>query len=263
MNYRERLQDYLEILNHTMDTVKYDKDIPGAHLYITGDELIIADGGEYEYMLVSSDEENNTFVTINDDGDEWVYKKVALNTREQYLSFCNELMDRVLSPTVSSAHTYYYQAELENYILEFAKMLKSEWNCFRDVSLNSVPIHITGEDAHDDDGEYGNITTGGTYKPYCGLITLNNVRKELEEEDKRNARHETIHFLIDRAGLPCYDNYFAFWFFATIYDAHPYMEMDEDNKKCFEMLTTLYQKYGKEAAETALSQLIDNLKKSA
>lgn len=264
MSYKERLQDFLEILNHTQNTCEYHKDSFFIPVELEGDTIFISWlDDEYNYMLVSSDEENNTFVTIDDGVDEMVYKKVALNTREQYISLCNELMDRVLSLTVSSAHAYYYKASLESYILEFAKKLKSEWKCFKDVSLSSMPIHITGKDAHDDTGKYGNTDTGGTYKPYCGLITLNNVRKELEEEDKRSARHETIHFMIDRAGLPCYDNYFAFWFFATIYDAHPYMEMDEENKKGFEMLSDVYKNNGKEAADLVLSQLINNLKKSA
>lgn len=264
MNYRERLQDYLEILNHTQRTCEYHKDSFFCPIEIQGDTIFISFlDGEYDYMLVSSDEENNTFVTIDDDGDEWVYKKVALNTREQYLSLCNELMGRVLYSTVQCAHTYLYKAKLESYILEFAKKLKSEWNCFKDVSLSSMPIYITDEDAHDDDGKYGNIEVLGDYKNYSGLITVRNVRLETKEADETTARHETIHYMLACAGLPFSDDSSIFWFFATIYNAAPYKEMDEDNKNCFDLLTAYYKTKGKDDIETSLSQLIDNLKKSA
>ena len=264
MNYKERLQDFLEILNHTQNTCEYHKDSFVIPIEIQSDTIFISWlDGEYDYMLVSSDEENNTFVTIDDGVDETVYKKVALNTREQYISLCNELMDRVLSLTVSSAHTYYYEAGLESYIHKFAKKLKSEWNCFKDVSLSSMPIYITGQDAHDDNGEYGNIEVHGDYKNYSGLITVRNVRSETKEADETTARHETIHYMLACAGLPFSDDSSIFWFFATIYNAAPYKEMDEDNKNCFDLLTAYYKTKGKDDIETSLSQLIDNLKKSA
>ena len=264
MNYRERLQDYLEILNHTQRTCEYHNDSFFCPIEIQGDTIFISFlDGEYDYMLVSLDEENNTFVTIDDGVDEMVYKKVALNTREQYLSLCNELMDRVLCSTVQCAHTFLYEAKLESYILEFAKKLKSEWNCFKDVSLSSMPIYITGQDAHDDNGEYGNLEVQGDYKNYSGLITVRNVRPETKEADETTARHETIHYMLAYAGLPFSDESFIFWFFATIYNANPYKEMDEDNKTCFELLTEYYKTKGKDDIETSLSQLIANLKKSA
>ena len=171
-------------------------------------------------------------------------------------------MDRVLSLTVSSAHTYYYKADLERYILEFAKKLKSEWNCFKDVSLSSMPIHITGHDAHDDNGNYDD-NRGGTFRPFCGLITLNNVRRETREIDESNARHETIHYMLASAGLPFTDDSVLFWFFSTLYDAAPYAEMDELNKNCFASLMTMYKNNDKETIETMLSNLIDKLKKTA
>ena len=263
MNYKERLQDFLEILNHTQNTCEYHKDSFVIPIEIQGDTIFISWlDDEYNYMLVSSDEENNTFVTIDDGVDEMVYKKVALNTREQYLSLCNELMDRVLSLTVSSAHAYYYKTDLERYILKFAKNLKSEWNCFKDVSLSSMPIHITGQDAHDDNGNY-NDNRNGSFRPFCGLITLNNVRHETREIDERNARHETIHYMLASAGLPYADDNVVFWFFSTLYDAAPYAEMDELNKNCFDSLMAMYKNNDKATIENMLSNLIDKLKKSA
>ena len=242
MDYRERLQDYLEIINHAQDTCEYHEDSFSIPIEIQGDTIFISWlDGEYDYMIVSSDEENNTFITIDDGVDELVYKRVALNTKEQFINLCKEIEDRVLDMTIKAAHAYFYRSYIEKYVTDFAQRLKEEWKCFKDVSLSSLPILITEQDPHDDNGNYGNIEKAGTYKPYSGLITVNSVRRTDKEENERTARHEVIHYMLSVINLNYKDDSPAFWFFATIYDAHPYAEMTDENKIIFDALMKGYE----------------------
>lgn len=243
MNYIEQLKDFIEILNHTIK--KIDKsDV----IEFDGERIFIMDD-MYDYIIVSSDEEAGKILPLDDDIAEG-FKTIAINTREQFISLCKEIEDRTLDLAIQSANTLYYIYSLERYIENFAKKLKSEWECFKDTPLNSLPIYITGQDAHDENGEYSD-NVDGTFSPYSGLITINNAGMENKDLEEQSARHETIHCILARTGLPYQDDSPLFWFFATIYDAHPYADMTEENKVLFETLMNIYKKE-KESIQTIL-----------
>lgn len=57
---------------------------------------------------------------------------------------------------------------------------------------------------------------------YCnGIIEIYDVTTETPAELKRTIRHECLHFLLDKSGLPNNDSDEVFINFAVIYDARP------------------------------------------
>ena len=174
------------------------------------------------------------------------------------MALCKAILRRVLEFPLYEQKQNEHIRNLENYINDFAHKLKSEWRCFKAVSLQSLPVYITDSHARDDNGKL-DVATMGTHRPFSGLISIYGCNAEKPGRDMETARHETIHYLLAAAGLPFSDDCALFWFFATIYDAGPYKEMDAENKRLYEQLIHLY-KNSKEDLDKMFISLIDAIK---
>lgn len=65
----------------------------------------------------------------------------------------------------------------------------------------------------------GEILIDGCYND--GIIEVYNVTKENPKYLKRTIRHECLHFLLDKSGLPFNDNDNLFIMLAYLYEANP------------------------------------------
>lgn len=71
---------------------------------------------------------------------------------------------------------------------------------------------------------------------YCGgVVEVYGVTKENPDELRRTVRHECLHFLLDKSGLPSKDDDDIFLLLAIKYNARPYMIAMNPEKWGFEL----------------------------
>ena len=247
-NYVKALEDFITILNNTAISALDDE------------EIYISDG--YDYM----DSEGNfinhkgLYVTSYDwlGGGKLEDEVISIPspcTHDDYMRICKEIMNRSFDFTIWESRNCFHTYKLENYINDFAKKLKSEWDIFKNVSLKSIPISIRHSKERNTNGE-PDYNIAGTYNPSSNSINIFSANYEHEEEDEIKARHETIHYMLAEANLNYADDSLWFWFFATIYDAHPYKELSSEVKTIFDNMINIYNEVDRETMNNFIAYLI-------
>lgn len=251
MDYKAAVLDFISILNDTI--CKFDD----------MEEIDVTDG--YDFLNSSDNWEHYDGYYISSCdwlGGENVHDECipipSPCTHNDYMAICKEIMHKTLEYPLYNSHMMHYKWMLDNYVKDFAAKLKSEWDIFKDISLANLSISAHESTARDTDGKQ-DYTTQGTFFDNSKNINIYNVNFDHEEDNKTTARHETIHFMLGAAGFNNSDDCFIFWFFATIYDAHPYKELAENEKACFDTLITEYNTNGR----TSINQLLKQIQKGA
>lgn len=242
---RKQLADFIEVLNMVLAEDDLEE------ITMDGDVISSIDWlGEDRHGYILKDTAGEELVREG----ELVYEQASISTREQFMNLCAAILKRKVGEATMFSQYSSYMMELERYIQDFAKKLKEEWGCFRDVSLFSLPIRITPCDTLTENGDYA-FDIGGTANSQ--LISVFGVYPENRDRDLRHCRHETIHFMLFKALLDGADDSFIFWFFADLYDAHPYKEMNEPNKVFYEVWKKGYQEGKKDEIEELLQLMKD------
>lgn len=241
MNYKKQLRDFIDIINPQLNRIN---DLN----YIDYDGDIITSKGWCDYFcgykIANSDHSNNEFhcpYGNNCDITEDSYEFVSLETRDDYLYLCGKILDASLDWTIASAKAHDYIVYLERYTLKFAQVLKQEWECFKNVSLQDAPIRITSLNPRDNNGYVPEEESelAGHYTEDYG-ITVFCADPSQKESNECTCRHEVIHFMLRKALLPYLDDDPEFWFFADLYDANPYKPLNNNGIELYNIYKTLY-----------------------
>lgn len=253
-DYVKALEDFISILNTTAISALDDE------------EIYISDG--YDYM--DSEENFIHYKGLYVTSCEWLGGEKLEDevipipspcTHDDYMRICKEIMNRSFEFSIWETRNSFHAYKLEEYINDFAKTVKSEWDIFKDISLKSIPISIRHSQDRNENGER-DYTTAGTYDPSSNAINIFNANYEREEEDKKTARHETIHYMLAAANLNNADDSLWFWFFATIYDAHPYKELSSEVKTIFDNMINIYNEVDKETINNFITHLIEKCRQN-
>lgn len=251
--YKAMIKDFLEIIQAAAISL-HDEPVE----MVEGYEIQKYDKDTQKYKMEFLE---GTFITsVAWIGDEVEYIRVPDNcTKTDYMKICKFIMSIVFNDPIHSCKQDFYNFRLESYINDFARKVKTEWKCFQGVSLESLPIRITTDNARTVDGDY-NGQTQGTCDRYSGMITLYNVvfDYDLKEEHKLNARHEVLHYMLFAARLNGFDDSPVFHFFCRVYDAGAYMALTEENQKIYDSLCSIYDDGKKEEIDEAFCKIIEN-----
>lgn len=249
--YKQMIRDFLEIIQAAAISL-HDEPVE----MVEGYEIQKYDKDTQKYKMEFLE---GTFITsVAWIGDDVEFIRVPDNcTKADYMKICKFIMSIVFNDPIHSCKQDFYKYELESYVHRFARKLKSEWKCFKDVSLHALPIRITSDDAKTEDGELDGRTQG-TYNRYSGVISLYNVEYDRgsREEDERTARHEVIHHMLFAARLNGFDDSPAFHFFAKVYDAGAYKEMSEEEKELYDALCIEYDRGKKDMVDDCFCEII-------
>lgn len=239
---RKQLSDFIEVLNNVLPA-----DVTEV-ISIEGDTISCDDwAGDALNGYILTDKAQEEPVRT-----EWgTLAQVEVNDRRQLIDLCTDILKRSLSEKIAWARYSVYMVELEEYTLRFAKKLRDEWGCFSGVSMHCLPVKITACDTMTENGETS-FTTSGFYDG--NMIAILSADPEHRERDEQASRHETIHYMLAKAGFDASDDSALFWFFATIYDARPYAEMNEEQSALFNALNIMYQMGRKDEIDEAIRQ---------
>ncbi len=122
---------------------------------------------------------------------------------------------------------------LKKYMRDFCDMVKGEFSehitvkdypkikFYRDEFC--IPAEWVPEEAREiiQKTNEGRLIVDGHYEN--GVIEIYGITKRKPEELRRAARHECLHFLLEKSGLPFGDDEEVFLRFAIVYNANPYL----------------------------------------
>lgn len=230
MNMQERIAQYISVIN---DVYQHQ----GHELFIDQGR-ICSDGwwGAYEESYDEYD--------LYDSADTLPIPQ----TEAEYEEVCKEILRRVFEYPIAFEKEQMCQYEAENYGVEFAKQLKSEWQCFSEAPLSRLRIVTQIGKKTDNDGK-ADYSVNGDFVGGDSVFIFG-LREEFNEYNKMAVRHEVIHWMLDKCGYNSEDDGCFFWFFASLYSAHPYKPMDETNKKIYDIMMEVYQKTPTELQQT-------------
>ena len=188
------------------------------------------------------------------DGDpESEYIKVPVPcTEDQYKEICHEILKRSLWYEKHLVSLEKARGHLEEYTAEFAAKIKTEWQIFANNPRDFIPVYITDSGAIHTDKKH-DCDTGGYYSHSADMISIYFLDPDKIEKAEQTVRHEVLHMFLHDAGLPDWDDSFLFWFFAEVYDAHPYAELNETNQRALDAFRKVYGDNGKEAIDIFLT----------
>jgi len=135
----------------------------------------------------------------------------------------------------------YYEKikELNEYANEFFKKICK--HCFKTLHSKILPIkfHMFGisfKDLVKEDQLGGQFLQQGNQN----VINIYHCYDRNIKEIESTIRHECIHYGLSMENCECGDNTGVFWALAKIYDAGAYVEMNDEQKKIYNLFFQLY-----------------------
>ncbi len=140
-------------------------------------------------------------------------------------------------------------SDFMGYAKEFGEELRKEYSFFEDINTDILPIVFHTDFAKDNEGKNDYTTKGDfVFKEKQNVINTYYCMEDMERT-KQNIRHELLHYFLYMSGMKYADNDAIFHYLCSIYDAHAYKEMGEEEQAIYDKLVSVIPELEKKCKE--------------
>ncbi len=140
-------------------------------------------------------------------------------------------------------------SDLMEYAKDFGEELRKEYSFFENVSTEILPIVFHTDFAKDSVGKTDYATKGDfVNKGKQNVINTYYCMEDIERT-KQNIRHELLHYFLYTSDMKHSDDDAIFHYLCSIYDAHAYKEMGEEEQAIYDKLVSAIPELEKKCKE--------------
>ncbi len=129
-------------------------------------------------------------------------------------------------------------SDFMEYAKDFGEELRKEYSFFENISTDILPIVFHVDFAKDSEGKVDYATKGDfVNKGKQNVINTYYCMDDIERT-KQNIRHELLHYFLYMSDMKHADDDAIFHYLCSIYDAHAYKEMGEEEQAIYDKLVS-------------------------